>query len=53
MKKITSIINSQRTAIVILLILNLLQLREIGLLRLKIDAISHKLEEIASVEHRM
>ncbi len=53
MKKITSIINSQRTAIVILLILNLLQLREIGLLRIKIDSIIHKLEEISSIKHEM
>ena len=47
MNKIKSIINSQKTAIVLLLILNLLQLREIGLLRMELDRIMHKLEKIS------
>ena len=47
MNKIKSIINSQKTAIVLLLILNLLQLREIGLLRMELDRIMYKLEKIS------
>lgn len=47
MNKIKSIINSQKTAIILLLILNLLQLREIGLLRMELDRIMYKLEKIS------
>ncbi len=43
MNKIKSIVNSQRTAIVILIVLNLLQLRELGLLRIKVKEMSHQL----------
>jgi len=43
MNKIKSIVNSQRSAIIILLILNLLQLRELGLVRIKIKEMVHQL----------
>ena len=43
MNKIKSIVNSQRSAIIILLILNLLQLRELGLTRIKIKEMAHQL----------
>ena len=43
MNKIKSIVNSQRSAIIILLILNLLQLRELGLIRIKIKEMVHQL----------
>ena len=43
MNKIKSIVNSQRSAIIILLILNLLQLRELGLTRIKINEMAHQL----------
>ena len=43
MKKIKSILNSQKSAIVILLILNLFQLRELGLIHIKIKEMAHQL----------
>ena len=43
MKKIKSIVNSQKSAIVLLLILNLFQLREPGLIRIKIKEMAHQL----------
>jgi hypothetical protein len=43
-------INSQKTVIIILLILNLLQFREIGLLRIKLNEV---LEKLASIEQKI
>ena len=43
MKKIKSIVNSQKSAIIILLILNLLQFRELGLIRIKLKEMAHQL----------
>ena len=43
MKKLKSIVNSQKSAIVLLLILNLFQLRESGLIRIKIKEMAHQL----------
>ena len=43
MKKIKLIVNSQKSAIVILLILNLFQFRELGLIRIKIKEMAHQL----------
>ena len=43
MKKIKSIVNSKKSAILILLILNLFQLRELGLIRIKIKEMAHQL----------
>lgn len=43
MKKIKSIVNSQKSAIVLMLILNLFQLREQGLIRKKIKEMAHQL----------
>ena len=43
MKKLKSIVNSQKSAIVLLLILNLFQLREPGLIRIKIKEMAHQL----------
>ena len=43
MKKLKSIENSQKSAIVLLLILNLFQLREPGLIRIKIKEMAHLL----------
>lgn len=43
MNKLKSIVNSQRFAILLLIILNLLQFRELGLIRLKIKEMSHQL----------
>ena len=43
MNKLKSIVNSQRFAILLLIILNLLQFRELGLIRLKIKEIAHQL----------
>ena len=46
MNKIISVVNSQKAAIVILLLLNLFQLRELGLLRIKLKEITYKLSLI-------
>ena len=43
MNKLKSIVNSQRFAIFLLIILNLLQFRELGLIRLKIKEMAHQL----------
>ena len=43
MNKLKSIVNSQRFAILLLIILNLLQFRELGLISLKIKEMSHQL----------
>ena len=54
MKKIKSIVNSQKSAIVILLILNFFQLRELGLVRIKIKDMAHQLllVELEMERHR-
>ena len=41
-KQLKTLINSQRTAIFILLILNLLQLRELGLMRIQLNELELK-----------
>jgi len=46
MKKLRSLFNSQRTAIFILLILNLLQLRYLGFMQMKIKDVEKKLSSI-------
>ena len=46
MKKLSSLFNSQRTAIFILLILNLLQLRYLGFMQMKIKDVEKKLSSI-------
>ena len=46
-KQLKRLINSQRTAIFILLILNLLQLRELGILRIQLIDLESK---VASLE---
>ena len=46
MIKIRRIVDSQRTAIIILLILNLLQLRQLKKMHLKIDEIEKKMDKI-------
>ena len=43
MKKHKSIVNSQKSAIVLLLIFNLFQLRKLGLVRVKIKEMAHQL----------
>ena len=43
MKKLKSIVNSQKSAIVIMLILNLFKLKEQGLVRIKIKEMAHQL----------
>ena len=43
MKKLKSIVNSQKSAIVLLLIINLFQLRELGLIRIKLKEMAHQL----------
>ena len=43
MKKHKSIVNSQKSAIVLLLIFNLFQLRKLGLIRVKIKEMAHQL----------
>ena len=43
MKKLKSLLNSQRTAILILLVLNLLQLRYMGKMREKLKSIESQL----------
>ena len=54
MKKIKSIINSQKLPIIILLILNLLQFRELGLIRIKLKEMAHQLTlfELEIEHHR-
>ena len=49
MKKLRSLFNSQRTAIFILLILNLLQLRYLGFMQMKIKDVEKKLSSIEKV----
>ncbi len=46
MIKIRRIVDSQRTAIIILLILNLLQLRQLKKMHLKINEIEKKMDKI-------
>ena len=46
MTKIRRIVDSQRTAIIILLILNLLQLRQLKKMHLKINEIEKKMDKI-------
>jgi hypothetical protein len=43
MKTLKSIVNSQKSAIVLLLYLNLFELREPGLIRIKIKEMAHQL----------
>ena len=54
MKKLKSIVNSQKSAIVLLLILNLFQLRQLGLVRIKINEMAHQLllVEMETERHR-
>ena len=54
MKKIKSIVNSQKSAIIILLILNLLQFRELGLIHIKLKEMAHQLTlfELEIEHHR-
>ena len=54
MKKIKSILNSQKSAIVILLILDLFQIRKLGLIRIKIKEMAHQLLliEVEMERHR-
>ena len=49
MKKLKSLLNSQRTAIFILLILNLLQLRYIGHMREKLKQVEIHLSNIENI----
>ncbi len=49
MKKLKSLFNSQRTAIFILLILNLLQLRYIGHMREKLKQVEIHLSNIENI----
>ena len=46
MKKLKSLLNSQRTAIFILLILNLLQLRYMGYMREKLKEVENQLSSL-------
>ena len=46
MKKLKSLLNSQRTAILILLILNLLQLRYMGHMREKLKQVENQLSNL-------
>ena len=46
MKKLKSLLNSQRTAIFILLILNLLQLRYMGHMREKLKQVENQLSNL-------
>ncbi len=45
-KQLKTLINSQRTAIFILLILNLLQLRELGLMRIQLIELELKVSSL-------
>tara|TARA_Y100001970_G_C13688422_1_gene581191 strand:+ start:65 stop:250 length:186 start_codon:yes stop_codon:yes gene_type:complete len=47
MRKLKTLIDSQRTAIVILIVLNLLQLRYLGLLHIKVKDIEKKMSLIS------
>ena len=49
MKRLRSLFNSQRTAIFILLILNLLQLRYLGFIQIKIIDIQNRLVQIEKI----
>ena len=49
MKKLKSLLNSQRTAIFILLILNLLQLRYIGYMKEKLKQVEIHLSNIENI----
>ena len=49
MKKLKSLLNSQRTAIFILLILNLLQLRYVGHMREKLKQVEIHLSNIENI----
>ena len=49
MKKLKSLLNSQRTAILILLILNLLQLRYIGHMREELKQVEIHLSNIENI----
>ena len=49
MKRLRSLFNSQRTAIFILLILNLLQLRYLGFIQIKIKDIQDRLVQIEKI----
>ena len=55
MIKIKSIVNSQKSAIVIMLTLNLFQLREPGLIRIKIKEMAHQLlmDKLDMERHRV
>ncbi|MDP6170416.1 MAG: hypothetical protein QF780_10445 [Candidatus Marinimicrobia bacterium] len=46
MKRLKALFNSQRTAIFILLVLNLLQLRYLGLMQMKLNEVEKKLSLI-------
>ena len=54
MKKIEPIVNSQKSAIIIFLILNFIQLREFGYIHTKIDDTVHQLTlfELEMERHR-
>tara|TARA_B100001559_G_C16026322_1_gene405930 strand:- start:334 stop:522 length:189 start_codon:yes stop_codon:yes gene_type:complete len=49
MKRLRSLFNSQRTAIFILLILNLLQLRYLGFMHMKIKDVQDRLVQIEGI----
>jgi hypothetical protein len=49
MKRLRSLFNSQRTAIFILLILNLLQLRYLGFIQIKVKDIQDRLVQIEKI----
>ena len=49
MKKLKSLLNSQRTAIFILLILNLLQLRYMGHMREKLKQVENQLSNLENI----
>ena len=49
MKRLRSLFNSQRTAILILLILNLLQLRYLGFIQIKVKDIQDRLVQIEKI----
>ena len=49
MKKLKSLLNSQRTAIFILLILNLLQLRYMGHMREKLKHVENQLSSLENI----
>ena len=49
MKRLRSLLNSQRTAIFILLILNLLQLRYLGFIQMNIKDVQDRLIQIEEI----